>query len=55
LNKYAAYNNVYSLGPEFSGVNKYRNLKNIEFLIITEEKRFGEGRAPTSFSAINAK
>ena len=55
LNKYAAYNNVYSLGPEFSGVNKYRNLKNFEFLIITEEKRFGEGRAPTSFSAINAK
>ena len=55
LNKYAAYNNVYSLGPEFSGVNKYRNLKNIEFLIITEEKRFGEGRAPTNFSPINAK
>ncbi len=50
LNNYAAFNAVEKLNPEFSGVPSYKNLRKYEFLIISEEKKFGEGRTPTDLS-----
>jgi len=54
LNNYAALNTVEKLSPEFSGVPSYKNLRKLEFFIITEEKRFGEGRTPTDLSKTHA-
>jgi hypothetical protein len=50
LNNYAAFNAVEKLSPEFSGVPSYKNLRKLEFLIVSEEKKFGEGRTPTDLS-----
>lgn len=54
LNNYAAFNTVEKLSPEFSGVPSYKNLRKLEFLIISEEKKFGEGRTPTDLSKTHA-
>jgi hypothetical protein len=54
LNNYAAFNAVEKLSPEFSGVPSYKNLRKYDFLIISEEKKFGEGRTPTDLSKTNA-
>lgn len=54
LNNYAALNTVEKLSPEFSGVPSYKNLRKLEFLIVTEEKKFGEGRTPTDLSKTHA-
>ncbi len=54
LNHYAAFNTVQKLSPEFSGVPSYKNLRKLEFLIISEEKKFGEGRTPTDLSKSHA-